>query len=372
MGNRQDKMQEFIDRINKKKGDDTSAGARLAGGKRKQLPRIRTGVLSLDISSGGGLPRGKMSLVFGPPSAGKTTIALQVCSAMKYVCHNCKAHIMACACGKFEEGIAMLIDAEGTYDDSWAEANGIDPNNVIIIVPETGEEALEIAEAAVREGVCDLIIVDSLEQCNPIVELEAAMADVKISPLAKLANKFFRKVVQALRTTPNPPHLYVINQPREKMVRMGDNLTLPGGQGQHFAASMKVRLRASVVQPIKGGANEAFVEIQGWFPKNKTHTPRKEFKFNLNLVDIDEANTKGSVNNVEKMVALGRKFNFIKISTSGKEKGQWWFELEDDTGKPVKYSAHGKDGLVNLIKDDEDLYLILYEFFLETALEEGL
>lgn len=367
---RKDKLEDFINRINKGKDpNSTTAGARMSG-TRTKVPRLKTGILSLDIALGGGLPRGKVSLVFGPESSGKTTIALQCCAGMSHVCHNCKEDIMSCDCGNFEEGVVMLVDAEGTYDDEWAEANGLNPNNLMLVIPDTGEEACEIIETAILEGLADLIILDSIEHCQSTKEIDSSMTDAKVSPNAKMFNEFWRKATRALRITPNPPHLYAINQVRQKLMTRGDDLQFPHGNGQKFAASLYLRLRKANVSPIAGGPNEAYVTIHGSIPKNKTATPKKEFTFNLNLVDYD-CNKKGRVNNIEKIVSIGRSTGFISVASSGKNKG-WRFELDDGDGNPLMYKATKRETLIDLIRDDEDLYTVLYDYMLELALEGNL
>lgn len=356
------KVLDFIKQVNKQTDSDSDAGARLSG-QRQSIPRLQTGIIGLDIASGGGLPRGKISLLYGPESSGKTTLSIRTCAELSSFCHSCKQSKEDCACGNWEEGVALIIDAEGTYDPQWAELNGINPENVIIVVPESGEQAFSIVEHAVRTGVADLIIIDSLEHCQPLAEIEADISKLQVSPLAKLANKFFRNIVQALRVTKNPPHLMVINQMREKIgVMYGDNTTLPGGKGQNFACALKIRMSQAKVQPLKGIADEAIIEFKGNLPKNKTYIPKKEFTFNINLVDVDALNKAGNLNNIERLIAIGKKAGIVTNVTSGKDKGKW----RADVGVVVE--GMGKDGLANEFRKDVDLYKLLYNDILEASL----
>ena len=202
---------------------------------RFQVEVIPTGSIALDVALGtGGFPRGRVVEIFGPESSGKTTVALH-----------------AVAEAQREGGVTAFIDAEHCLDPAYAERLGVDVNNLLISQPDTGEQALEIAESLVRSGAVDVVVVDSVAALVLRAELEGEMGDIHVGLQARLMSQALRKltgVISKSRTT-----AIFINQIREKVgVMFGNPETTPGGRALKFYASVRLEIRK--IEDLKQGS----------------------------------------------------------------------------------------------------------------------
>jgi recombination protein RecA len=223
---------------------------------------IPTGAIGLDIALGvGGVPRGRIVEVFGPESSGKTTVAL---------------HIIAEA--QRAGGEAAFIDAEHALDPVYAKKLGVDIDNLIVSQPDTGEQALEIAEALVRSGAIDVIVVDSVAALVPKAEIDGEMGDSHVGLQARLMSQALRKLAGVISKS-NTTTIF-INQLREKVgVMFGNPETTPGGRALKFYAS--VRLDVRKIETIKQGTEMVGNRTKIKVVKNKVAPPFKEAEVDI-------------------------------------------------------------------------------------------
>ena len=276
---------------------------------------ISTGSIGLDIAVGiGGLPKGRIIEVYGPESSGKTTVALHtVAEAQK------------------QGGIAAFIDAEHALDPVYAKALGVDIDNLIISQPDTGEQALEIAEALIRSGAIDIIVVDSVAALVPRAEIEGDMGDSHVGLQARLMSQALRKLTGSIKKS-NCVAIF-INQLREKVgIRFGNPETTTGGRALKFYSS--VRLDVRKIDTIKQGDKVLGSRTRVKVVKNKVAPPFKQAEFDIMYGE--------GISKVGDLLDIASDIDIVKKS------GAWYSYNDTKLGQ-------GRENVKKFLQDNPDL-----------------
>ena len=303
-----------IDKLEKTYGKGTVM--KLSDNKIVDIPAISTGSLGLDIALGvGGIPRGRVTEIYGPESSGKTTLTL---------------HCIAEAQKK--GGLAAFIDAEHAFDKSYAEKLGIDTENLLISQPDNGEQALEIADHLIRSGAIDIIVIDSVAALVPKAELEGEMGDSKMGLHARLMSQALRKLTGTISRT--GCSCIFINQLREKIgIVFGNPEVTTGGNALKFYASVRLDIRR--IGQIKESSDDITGNrVRVKVVKNKVAPPFK-------VVEFDIMYGRG-ISKSGEIVDIGVELNVIQKSGS-------WFSYDGNK------LGQGRDAVKQLIEDNPEL-----------------
>ncbi len=288
---------------------------RLGSQERQPIEAIPTGSLALDVALGiGGLPRGRVIEVYGPESSGKTTVALHaVANAQK------------------AGGLAAFIDAEHALDPEYAAKLGVDTDQLLVSQPDTGEQALEIADMLIRSGALDIIVIDSVAALVPKAEIEGEMGDSHVGLQARLMSQALRKITGALAHSKTTA--IFINQLREKVgVFFGSPETTSGGKALKFYASVRLDVRR--IETLKEGTDAVGNKTRVKVVKNKVAPPFKQAEFDI--IYGQGISREGSI------IDMGVENGIVRKSGS-------WFTYEGDQ------LGQGKENVRNFLRDNPEL-----------------
>src|SRR6201995_4929039 len=288
---------------------------RLGSDERAPVAIIPTGSIALDVALGiGGLPRGRAVEIYGPESSGKTTVALH-----------------AIANAQKAGGIAAFIDAEHALDPDYAQKLGVDTEALLVSQPDTGEQALEIADMLIRSGAIDILVIASVAALGPRAEIEGEMGDSHVGLQARLMSQALRKITGALNSTKTT--CIFINQLREKVgVMFGSPETTTGGKALKFYASVRLDIRR--IETLKDGTDAVGNRTRIKVVKNKMSPPFKVAEFDI-LYGI-------GISREGSLIDLGVEHGIVRKA------GAWYTYEGDQLGQ-------GKENARTFLKDNPDL-----------------
>src|SRR3954467_5299745 len=288
---------------------------RLGDEVRQPISVIPTGSIALDVALGiGGLPRGRIVEIYGPESSGKTTVALH-----------------AVANAQAAGGIAAFIDAEHALDPDYAKKLGVDTDALLVSQPDTGEQALEIADMLIRSGALDILVVDSVAALTPRAEIEGEMGDSHVGLQARLMSQALRKMTGAISNTGTT--VIFINQLREKIgVFFGSPETTTGGKALKFYASVRLDIRR--IETLKDGGDAVGNRTRAKVVKNKVAPPFKIAEFDI-LYGV-------GISREGSLIDLGVEQGIVRKS------GAWYTYEADQLGQ-------GKENARSFLRDNPDL-----------------
>ena len=317
--NKQKALDAALSQIERQFGKGTVM--RMGDQERVAIPSISTGSLGLDIALGiGGLPKGRIVEIYGPESSGKTTLTLQVIAEAQ------KAG-----------GTAAFIDAEHALDPQYAEKLGVQVDDLIMSQPDTGEQALEVAEMLVRSGAVDVLVVDSVAALTPKAEIEGEMGDSHVGLQARLLSQAMRKLTGAIKQT-NCLVIF-INQIRMKIgVMFGSPETTTGGNALKFYSSVRLDIRR--IGAVKEGDEVVGNETRVKVVKNKVSPPFRQAEFQIMYG--------GGIYHMGEVIDWGVKLNLIDKS------GAWYAYKGDKIGQGKANASKFLEENAAVAKEIED------------------
>jgi len=317
--NKQKALDAALSQIERQFGKGTVM--RMGDQERVAIPSISTGSLGLDIALGiGGLPKGRIVEIYGPESSGKTTLTLQVIAEAQKV-----------------GGTAAFIDAEHALDPQYADKLGVQVDDLIVSQPDTGEQALEVAEMLVRSGAVDVLVVDSVAALTPKAEIEGEMGDSHVGLQARLLSQAMRKLTGAIKQT-NCLVIF-INQIRMKIgVMFGSPETTTGGNALKFYSSVRLDIRR--IGAVKEGDEVVGNETRVKVVKNKVSPPFRQAEFQIMYG--------GGIYHMGEVIDWGVKLNLIDKS------GAWYAYKGDKIGQGKANASRFLEENATVAKEIED------------------
>ena len=306
-------LQNAMDKIDKQFGK--GAIMKLGDDKIEDIPVIPTGSVGLNVALGvGGYPRGRVIEIYGPESSGKTTLAIHAMAEVQK-----------------QGGIAAIIDAEHAFDRFYAEKLGVNTNELLIAQPDSGEQALDIADELIRSAAVDLVVIDSVAALTPKAEIEGDMGDNRVGLQARLMSQALRKLTATINKTQTT--CIFINQLREKIgIMFGSPETTTGGNALKFYASVRIDIRKGTA--IKDGDEILGNQVRVKVIKNKVAPPFKKAEFDLMFNE--------GISRAGELVDLGVEHGILAKAGS-------WYSYDGNK------LAQGRDGAKKVLLDNPEL-----------------
>ena len=281
----------------------------------KSIRSISTGALALDVALGtGGVPRGRVTEIFGPEASGKTTLALHIVAEAQKI-----------------GGTAAYIDAEHALDTAYSKLIGVDIDSLLVSQPDDGEQALNICEMLVRSNAVDIVVVDSVAALVPRAEIEGEMGDTHMGLQARLMSQALRKLTGAIHKS--SCCVIFINQLREKIgVIFGNPETTPGGRALKFYASVRIDVRR--IGTIKDGDTAIGSRVRAKVVKNKTAPPFRQAEFDIMYTE--------GISGVGSLLDMAVEHGVVTKS------GAWYHYASESLGQ-------GREGVKRLLREDTEI-----------------
>ena len=333
---REKKLETVFSQIEKQ--FDEGSLMKLGSDQVRQIPSISTGALSIDLALGiGGVPRGRVIEIYGPESSGKTTLSLHIAAEAQ------KAG-----------GVAAFIDAEHALDPIYASALGVDIDELLVSQPDTGEQALEIANMLIDSEGVDVVVIDSVAALVPQAEIDGEMGQSHVGLQARLMSQALRKLTSSINKTQTT--VIFINQIREKIgVMWGSPETTSGGRALKFYASVRIDIRR--IETLKVGAEMIGNRVRAKIVKNKVAPPFKEAQFDImfgqgisregSLVDV------GVEHGIVRKAGAWFTYDEIQLG-QGKENSKRFLRENVDIALQLETDVYKAVGLIESDESDEE------------------
>ena len=331
------KLETVFSQIEKQFGEGSLM--KLCSDQVRQIPSISTGALSIDLALGiGGVPRGRVIEIYGPESSGKTTLSLHIAAEAQ------KAG-----------GVAAFIDAEHALDPIYASALGVDIDELLVSQPDTGEQALEIANMLIDSEGVDVVVIDSVAALVPQAEIDGEMGQSHVGLQARLMSQALRKLTSSINKTQTT--VIFINQIREKIgVMWGSPETTSGGRALKFYASVRIDIRR--IETLKVGAEMIGNRVRAKIVKNKVAPPFKEAQFDImfgqgisregSLVDV------GVEHGIVRKAGAWFTYDEIQLG-QGKENSKRFLRENVDIALQLETDVYKAVGLIESDENDEEV-----------------
>lgn len=361
---------ELIEKLNANWKTRTPLLARASENKYQTAPRIPTGIFNLDWALRGGLPQGRLSLVWGAKGSFKTSLYLRGIASAQKMCANCWipwnpiSGEVVCKCDDFREPVITYVNVEGAWDKQWTSLMGVDSEKVLYSEPSFGEQATDISEALLRSGEVDILVLDSLAFMVPAAEIKAKAEDNQPGLQARLIGKTIRKFNAAINDCGNMygrrPTVWVTNQTRQKITMFGDPTTQPGGFAPGFMNSVEIKLSAQKYTMNEETGEPKWVDIAYRLEKSKIAISHSEGEFRLVLANTD-AKKLGDIQDEPQIIELAERVGVVD-----KVKNKWVCMKEEYSAKSQierrlmvdpEFSYIMRNYLFEKLKEDADRVL---------------